>query len=657
MRSTLLALLLLAMPAFAQEAEVGLVNGALEGDEDGDGIADGWQYASGAGADKLDVTFSLDEGRDGGTSQKIDCTRFDDGHVMLCQVGEVAVERGKWYRLDLWVRGKDLNNVRVSLRDTNGWIDCLATRSFIPRERWRPYSFTFQSAHTVHETSRLQIWFTTTGTLWLDDVSLVEIAPRENASIIEDIGSTNLIPNSSFECGADGWMSYGYWKLFGEVIETEAPRGSHAMRLKWSRADAPVVSFDYYEMRRDPYVKPDIVTDGWLRVREGEQYVLSAYMRADRAVSVTMRAHTTTMGSRGAKVEVGTEWARYEYAFIAADDLCFPNIEVDCDAQELDDIELLIDAVQLERGDTGTDYEPRRPIEIGVVASNGTGIYRGEEQPAVRWSVHNSTAAEATVGVNLTVTDIFDREVLLADGVETIAAGGSSGSDGPLADLPFGFYRATIASEQCGSRQIRLARIPKLERAGTPFGINHAYAWDPMLNLAQQIGIGWVRDWSLKWTHVEPEKGRFEFDMTDYQIGRPLGLGMDVLCMFPFPSAEWSSTAPPLDQIPDEVDARKYVRARIRTAYAPKDPVELENYVFECVKRYGDRINIWEVFNESIFTSYALPNKAGYTALDYLPLLQAVYRGCKRADPDCQVMGGYSTPRPLFATHLPRRRA
>ncbi len=88
MRFTLLALLLLAMPAFAQEAEVGLVNGALEGDEDGDGIADGWQYASGAGEDKLDVAFSLDEGRDGGASQKIVCTRFDDGHVMLCQIAK-----------------------------------------------------------------------------------------------------------------------------------------------------------------------------------------------------------------------------------------------------------------------------------------------------------------------------------------------------------------------------------------------------------------------------------------------------------------------------------------------------------------------------------------------------------------------------------------
>jgi len=42
-----------------------------------------------------------------------------------------------------------------------------------------------------------------------------------------------------------------------------------------------------------------------------------------------------------------------------------------------------VDAVQLQAGSEATDYEPRRPIEIGVVAGNGTGIYRGDEEPAV----------------------------------------------------------------------------------------------------------------------------------------------------------------------------------------------------------------------------------------------------------------------------------
>ncbi|MCD6362275.1 MAG: hypothetical protein J7M38_15560, partial [Armatimonadetes bacterium] len=349
-----------------------------------------------------------------------------------------------------------------------------------------------------------------------------------------------------------------------------------------------------------------------------------------------------TKGSRGTHVQVGADWARYQYAFEARDDLVFLNIQLDPERIPLDDVNLFIDAVQLEIGEQPTDYEPRRPIEVGVVATNGSGIFAGDEQPAVRWSVYNSTDTEAAVGVSLKVTDLFDREVMLADGVEKIAPHSGGTSDGPLADLPYGFYRATVTSEQTGSRQVRLARVPPLEYADTPFGINHAYGWDPMLELARRIGVTWVRDWSLKWTHVEPEKGRFEFAETDHQINRPLGLGMNVLCMFPFPSAEWSSTAPSLDEVPEALVAR--AKKRIRTAYAPKDPAELENYVFECVKRYRDRIKVWEVFNESIFTTYSLPRKAGYTVLDYLPLLQAVYRGCKRADPDCLVIGGYSTP-------------
>lgn len=633
----------LGVVAFAQP-EVGLRNGALEGDVDGNGIADGWQYFAGGPANQLDVVMSLDQGREGGVAQKITCTRFEGGHVMLAQMGTVAVERGKWYEVVLWARGEVNGAVHVSLRDTTDWQDCGFTSAFSPRENWRRFRFRFQASRDCHEKSRFQIWFTTTGTLWLDDISFTEIAAPPNASIIEPAGGRNLVPNSSFECGPGGWLSYGYWKLFGEVVQTEAPHGTHAMRLKWSREQAPVYSFDYYEMRRDPYAKPDVVTDGWLRVRAGEKYVLSAWLRADADTAVILRACPATRGALGTRVTVGTQWARYQYAFTAPDDLIFPQIEVDPVQIARDEVELLIDAVQLEAGEQASDYEPRLPVELAVVPSNDTGIFTGDQQPALRYSLYNSTDAPVTAGVSLTVTDIFDRVVLQADGVVPISPHSAVGNEGALPDVPYGFYRATVASGPAAARQVRLARVPALEMSDRPFGMNHAYPWDPMLTLARQLGITWVRDWSLKWTHVEPEPGRFEFDMTDYQINRPLGLGMKVLCMFPFPSAEWSSSGPA--EPPGNWEG--YVRSRIRTAYAPKDPAALESYVFACVQRYQDRVKVWEVFNESIFTNYSLPRQFGYAALDYLPLLQAVYRGCKRADPDCQVVGGYSTPPSSF---------
>ncbi len=560
---------------------------------------------------------------------------------MLCQVGAVGVEKGKWYRVTFWARSQELDRASVALHDTNGWQQCGLWQSFRPRERWRKFNYRFQATHDCHETSRLQVWFTSTGTLWIDDMSLVEIARPPNANILEDIGSKNLIPNSSFECGADGWISRGCWTLFGEPAETDSVHGTHAMRVAWSRDDAPVLSFDYFDMRRDPYVKPAVTSRGWMSVEEGAQYVLSAYLRADGEVSTAhLRAFGPSRQFASQAVEVGRAWQRYELPFKAKAELCYVQVDVDCDEGQLDELTFFVDAVQLERGEKATDYEPRRPLEIGIQAANGTGIYAGEEAPVMEIAACNDTDAQAQAPLEVKVTNVFDEIALQRSVAFGVPAHGVAREVLTLSELPRGFFRAKVSSEQTGSRELRLARVPALEMSDSPFGINHAYAWDEFVKLAQVIGIKWARDWSLKWAHVEPEKGRFEFTKTDYQINRPLKLGMKVLCMFPFPSAEWSSTAP--EKVPEEVGGR--ASYRIRQAYAPKDPTDLENYAYECVMRYKDRIKVWEVFNESIFTSYSLPRKAGYTATDYVPLLQAVYRGCKRADADCLVMGGYSTP-------------
>jgi len=303
-----------------------------------------------------------------------------------------------------------------------------------------------------------------------------------------------------------------------------------------------------------------------------------------------------------------------------------------------------VDAVQLQRGEAATAFEPRRPVEIGVTPRNGTGVFFGDEPPMLDIGIANASGAPVDLQVTLAATDGFDRPIKQMERALTAPPGSLFGEI--EAESLGAFSRLTVSTEQTDPCLLRIARLPDVQYAQSPFGINHAYAWDPHLELARRIGITWVRDWSLKWDQVEPEQGRWDFAMAQYQIDRPLKLGMNVLCMMPFPSAGWSSTAPPLEEIPEELRTR--APYRIRTAYAPRDPAELENYAYECVKRFGDRINVWEVFNESIFTSYSLPRKAGYVATDYIPLLAAVARGCRRADPDCRVIGGYSTPPATF---------
>ena len=70
---------------------------------------------------------------------------------------------------------------------------------------------------------------------------------------------------------------------------------------------------------------------------------------------------------------------------------------------------------------------------------------------------------------------------------------------------------------------MRLAVIPVYTQADSRFGMNHAFGWPEMLRSAGRAGWCWMRDWSLKWQDVEPEKGQFTFAETDAQIDRSFG--------------------------------------------------------------------------------------------------------------------------------------
>ena len=99
------------------------------------------------------------------------------------------------------------------------------------------------------------------------------------------------------------------------------------------------------------------------------------------------------------------------------------------------------------------------------------------------------------------------------------------------------------------------------------------------------------------------KKGRFTFDQTDYQIDRPLAHHLRVLGLLPFPSSNWSSTAP-AGVTGKGGRFRKSAGGGLRPA---RIPAEFEDYVAATVTNYKDRIGWWQCFNEPLYTDYALP--------------------------------------------------
>jgi len=654
-------------PAAAAVGQANLVsNPGFENDTDADGVPDGWRWSG--STQLVSQTLTSERGRQGGRSGRLTCTRFTGGgssaHAMICQMG-VPVERGKTYRVALWARGEAIEDqmVSIALSDTAVWSNCGLDDVFVPTPRWKPYEFVFRATRDCSRTSRFQIWFTSTGTLWLDDV-VFEEAGRElyrPGHVVAAVGRKNLVPSASFECGSDGWGSAEWdrtthWggklnRLFGEIDDAESFHGRASLRIDLGPENQPVSYFDWYELHRTPIRAPLAANLGWIEVEPGRRYTFSVYMKARRPGTPARLAVRQFDGRPfETAVRVSADWQRQALSFVPTSRWCYvlagPDLRpTDENPDPPERATLWLDAVQLEQGDRATEFQPRLPVEFGIWTDKPGNVFGWDEAPRVGFAVVcHQHEPRRPAKLELRLTDFFDQEIWRApvagpsalDRLSSRRFAGEVSFD--VGDRHRGFLRLhakMTAGQVVSERTMRLAVIPIHCGDDSRFGINHAYPWPHLLDLCRKAGLIWMRDWSLKWQEVEPEKGHFTFDQTDYQINRPLEHGLQVLAMAPFPSSNWSSESPPSVKVTD-----RYPQNRARVAYAPRDVGEFETYVGRTVSQYKDRIRWWQVFNEPVYTSYSLPRARGYDGGDYARLTQAFVRAARRADPKCRILAG-----------------
>lgn len=635
-------------------------NGSFE-TVDRDGTPEAWN-ASGDGR-MVEQELSTDAGRDGGRCAKLHCTRFEHKnaacHAMLCQM-DVPLEQGQGYRLTLWAKGKDIaaDTVSIAISDTRQWSNCGLNGALVPTVKWRPYEFVFHATRDCPKGSRLQIWFTSTGTLWVDDVVLIA-GDRDLVRpgvVIAPGASANLVPNGGFECGADGWGSAEWdrplhWGgpmngLFGKVVADQAYEGRQSLRIELTPENQPVSYFDYYDLYRTPIKAPLAANIGFLEVEPGRSYVLSAWMKAARPdTPARLAVRQYAGGSFDEAIRLSTEWRRYELQFEPKRRWCYvlagPDLIERSGETPPTQATVWVDAVQLEQATGATGFLPRQPVELGLETDKVGNVFDWDEPLRFHLTLSGSglkQTAEATVAFHL--TDFFDREIWRNDIRDEIPAGSVAEHVVELPPDPErrGFLKLH-AVLTCGDtraeRSMRLAAIPIYGGGDSRFGVNHAYPWPHLLDLCRKAGLTWVRDWSLKWQTVEPEKGRFDFAETDHQIDRPLEHGLKVLGLLPFPSSNWASTASAAERGDAGYEARRGV-----VAHAPRNEAEFTSYVSRTVSHYKDRVHWWQVFNEPVFTSYSLPRAKGYTAADYGRWTKLFAQAARRADPQCRILAG-----------------
>ncbi|MFA6563289.1 MAG: carbohydrate binding domain-containing protein [Verrucomicrobiia bacterium] len=622
---------------------------------------DGWAVS---GDRSIQQRVTLDIGRDGRHCAKLECTAFSGegpaAHAMIAQTGRVAVRHGQWYRLAFWAKAEGMKRsyIDVALTNTRPWENAGLADTFPALPKWQRFEFLFQAKDDLPAaTSRLQFWFKGTGTLWLDDVSLTESATgQEWFPQIATENVKNFVPNSSFECGGANWGSYTYglsgwagnlYRLEGEVDAAAARHGSHSLKIALSPKTLPVFWFDYYEPIRQPVRRVLAANRGWFRVTPGEKLTLSAFMRADNdGVVAQLVAVEAPSRTRRQAVTVGKEWKRFEFTFAPRQPFIFIAAGLDLDESKRNAATLWLDAIQLERGDHATGYAPRAPMESFIETTTlGNTFAKPTDGATVTVRASNSSDREQTVRGKLMVTDFFDKTAFESQPVVTVAP--HSSVSVPVRGVckgRQGFFRAMWTADAV-PQLLRMAIIeptPK-DTNDSPLAFNHAYPWQFLVKLARQAGIVWWRDWSAKWQTCEPEKGKFDWSVADAQIERVLELDSEVDVMIPFPSALWNSTSDP-EKVAKEAGKNSYLKTRLPVAFAPKDFDDFGRFAADVVKHYRAAkpraVTTYQLLNESVYTSYSLSQKFGYTVDDYVRLAGAAYRAMKATDPTCRVVTG-----------------
>ena len=643
-------LLLLALTVACAAEPTGLVNGSFELDENRDGVPDGWQVSGNAGVEQA---LGLDTGADGQRCAVLQCTKYTSttasSHAMLCQVDQVKLTRGQWYRFQVRLRGEGIPgaSLSVAISNTKQWSNCGLNESVFVSPEWRLFETQFQATQSIREGTRLQLWWTTTGTVWFDDIELEPCDPprRRYTEQIAETKARNQLPNSGFEAGAAGWGSItdvpGWGgnlnRLYGEVVTDQPHSGQHCLKLELSPEQRPTVWFDYFELIQVPVTRLLAANRGWVSIDPGQPYVLSAWLRAAAdGTPALLRVNQSGWTGVSRSVTVGTTWQRFELPFKAGRDQAYVQLGLDLGDDLTARGTLFIDDVMLEAADAASPYEPRAALEVGAGLSADGGLYEPGQPMTLNVGVANSGAAVA-LPWKLTVTDYRDQVVARASGTWRVPAGEGLTTWATVEGLKRGFYRLKLEAEGADISPplpLRAVIEPFNQRNDTVCGMNHGYPTGDLLELSRKIGLGWFRDWSYKWHDLEPTKGTWTFAGADAQVDRVLEHKLHVLALLPFPSAVWSSSGKPPE------GKQGYEAARELVSYAPKDPLDLANYVQRTAAHLQGRVDTFEIFNEPVYTSYSLPQKFGYTPADYAKHLAICAKAVRAAQPEATIIGG-----------------
>ena len=271
-------------------------------------------------------------------------------------------------------------------------------------------------------------------------------------------------------------------------------------------------------------------------------------------------------------------------------------------------------------------------------------LFRPDEPVRFEMAAHTPGLAGQTLSAHATVHDYFSREVFRQNLPFTCddRANATVSVDLP-AMKSTGHFILTVevmnddtllGSEQASFGVTVFDADAWRSDEASAFGICHLKN-DRMYKLARIAGMKWERGHpNPSWREVEPKQGEWNWERFQRSLDEVSPFGLNKLVILSG-ITHWAS------QGPDEFFVFFRHQANKRYMRLPKNLADFEDYVYRTVNQYKDAIRYWEIWNEADIAFWHGTDE------EYIQLMQAAYRGAKRADPTCFVsMTGLAYPFP-----------
>ena len=394
--------LLVALPSMAETNLV--ANPSFEAVTDG--RPDGWVLGNSSGNEAALTAVELE---DGTRALRLQCTHFERGWVIAAQDDVVPVRKGRYYRLTFRARTENLKTgCHVAIYQRQPWRNCGLNRGFVPGTGWLDYEMYFAGERDADNT-RLEFYFSATGTLYLDDIVLTEAERPVPTTALPAAPGINCVRNASFELGGAWWGSLGSDVLNGEVVPGGVD-GERCLLVDVNPATADVYWEDWYEVERYHVLAGSAVAEGWFPVNEGERYCLSAWLRSDTLpLRASLRVRCHPGGGFAKTFDITSRWQRFEVVGEMRGRICSVLINIeDLPRRGAPEPEgqgpwhLYVDAVQLEPGGRATGFAPRHPVEVALTTDRPGNVFLLPDRPSVLLRAYNASAEAVDETVTVT---------------------------------------------------------------------------------------------------------------------------------------------------------------------------------------------------------------------------------------------------------------